>query len=213
MLETIIKGFVIGILVSAPVGPMGMLAIQRTLSKGRWHGFFTGLGIMCSDLLYAFFSILGVSVFSSFLTNGEKTIQVIGSALLIALGFFLFRAHPLKGWTPQMKPEEIKYHRDFISAFALAIANVGIFFVFITLFARFQFNPIEDGKGKILVAMLSILAGASLWWFSITWLISRVRKHFSRRSLIILNRTVGSILMLIGMGGILLLLIEKLPAI
>lgn len=209
MLEIIIKGFLIGILVSAPVGPMGMLTIQRTLNKGRWHGFFTGLGIMCSDLLYAFVSILGVSVFSSFLNNEEKIIQLIGSILLIVLGFFLFRAHPLKGWTPQMKQENIKYHRDFISAFALAVVNIGIFFVFITLFARFQFNPIGEGNGKILIAILSITAGASLWWFFITWLISRLRKLFSRGSLVILNRTIGSIIMLVGVGGILLLFIEK----
>ncbi len=193
-------------LVSAPVGPMGMLTIHRTLNKGRWHGFFTAMGVMCSDLLYAFISLWGVSLFSSFLTYEEKIWQIIGSIFLIILGFFLYRANPLKEWTPQMKQEENKYRRDFITAFAMAVVNVGIFFVFITLFARFQFNPIEEGNGTIFIAMLSIMSGTFLWWFFITWLISRIRKHFSRKGLVILNRTVGSIIMLIGVVGILLLL-------
>lgn len=209
MLETIIKGVIIGILVSAPVGPMGMLTIQRTLNKGRWHGFFTGLGIMCSDLLYAYGSFWGVNAFSSFLDNEKFIFQLFGSIVLIVLGLFLYRSNPLKGWTPQMKQEEIKYHRDLITAFLLSVMNVGIFFVFITMYAHFQFNPLAEGKGRISVAMLSIAAGAFTWWFFIIWLISKARKYFNRSSLVVLNRTVGSIIMLVGVVGIILLMFGK----
>ena len=61
MIETIVKGFVIGLLVSVPMGPVNMLCVQRTLNKGRWHGFATGLGALLSDVFYAFITLLGMS--------------------------------------------------------------------------------------------------------------------------------------------------------
>lgn len=206
MLEIIVKGFIIGILVSAPIGPMGMFTIQRTLSKGRWHGFFTGLGVLTSDIIYAFIAMLGVSAFSSFLTNEEKVFQLVGSCVIIVLGFFLYRTNPLKGWTPHMQAEQTKLHLEYISAFLLAIANIGVLFIFITLYARSQFNPISEGKGAVLGAMLSIFSGGLLWWFFMTGLVSRLRKHFNRRGLIVMNRIIGSVLMIAGVVGLLALL-------
>lgn len=206
MLETILKGILIGVLVSAPVGPMGMFTIQRTLSRGRWHGFFTGLGITSSDLIYAFIAMVGVGAFSSFLANEKIILQFIGSIVLIILGFLVFRSNPLKGWTPKMQVEQTKYHLEYISAFLLAIMNIGVLVLFITLFAHFQFNPIAEGKGRVLVAMLSVFSGAVMWWLFMTGVVSRLRKHFNRQGLILLNRVIGSLLMAIGTVGLLWLL-------
>lgn len=202
MLAIIIKGFIIGILISAPIGPMGMFTIQRTLTKGRWHGFFTGLGIMTSDLLYAFVAMVGVNVFSSLISNKEQVFQFIGSGIIIVLGFFLYRTNPIKEWTPQTKVESSKFHLEYISAFLLAIVNIGVLFIFLTLYAHTQFNPIAEGKGAVLTAMLSILSGALLWWFFMTGMISRLRKHFNRKGLVIMNRLIGSVLMIIGGVGL-----------
>lgn len=206
MLDIIVKGFIIGILVSAPVGPMGMFTIQRTLTKGRWHGFFTGLGVMTSDLIYAFIAMLGVNVFSSFLTNEEHIFQLVGSSIIIILGFFLYRTNPLKGWTPHAQAEQNKFHLEYISAFLLAVVNIGVLFIFITLYAHSQFNPVAEGKGAVLTALLAIFSGALLWWFFMTGFVSRLRKHFNRSGLIIMNRVIGSILMTIGVVGLVSLL-------
>ena len=83
MIETIVKGFVIGLLVSAPMGPVNMLCVQRTLNKGRWYGFITGLGALLSDLIYALITLLGMSLVEDFLKKNELLIQLIGSVILI----------------------------------------------------------------------------------------------------------------------------------
>ena len=62
MLGIVSKGIIIGVLVSAPMGPLGMLCIQRTLNKGRWHGFVTGIGAALSDVIYAALTCLGMGV-------------------------------------------------------------------------------------------------------------------------------------------------------
>lgn len=210
MLEIFIKGFIIGALVSAPVGPIGMLTVQRTLNRGRWHGFFTGLGVMTADMIYGFISLVGIGVFSSVLDHEERLVQTVGSVFLVVLGFVIFRKNPLKDWNPYAEQAQTRYLKDYISAFLLGITNIGIMLVYITLFAHFRFNPIADGSGDIGVAMLSLLSGAFLWWFFITGLISRLRRYFNRRGLIIFNRLIGSILMGIGTLGIVLFFLHKM---
>jgi Putative threonine efflux protein len=83
MFETIIKGFIIGLLISSPMGPINMLTIQRTLNRGRWHGFATGMGTMLSDLAYALITLVGIGFASDFLTENEPTIQLVGSIILV----------------------------------------------------------------------------------------------------------------------------------
>ncbi len=204
--EIIIKGIIIGILVSAPMGPIGMLCIQRTLSRGRWHGFVSGLGAMVSDLVYASITLLGMSVVNDFLTANEIMLQLVGSIVLILFGIGVYRSNPLKGWNPNVQNGDTRYIKDFVSSFFLTLSNVAIIFVFITLFARFQFNPMEHGPSYILFYLASIAIGALAWWFFISTFVSKIRKHFNRQGIVLLNRIVGVLLTLIGIGGFLYLI-------
>lgn len=204
MIETIVKGFVIGLLVSAPMGPVNMLCVQRTLNKGRWHGFITGLGALLSDLIYALVTLLGMSLVEDFLKKNELLIQLIGSVVLIFFGYVVFRTNPLKGWSPRTKIEGTYYFRDFISSFFITLSNAAIIFVFITLYARFTFTPVTEGNGYLMLALAAISVGGLVWWFFLSSLISRLRKHFNRRGLAILNKTVGLILMIVSVIGIVL---------
>lgn len=204
MIETIVKGFVIGLLVSAPMGPVNMLCVQRTLNRGRWHGFITGIGAMFSDVIYALITLLGMSLAEDFLRKNEMLIQLIGSVVLFLFGYVVFRTNPLKGWTPSVKIEETYYFRDFISSFFITLSNVTIVFVFITLYARFTFTPVTEGNGYLMLALAAISIGALVWWFFLSSFISLLRRHFNRRGLAILNKTVGLILMIISVIGILL---------
>ncbi len=204
MLETIAKGFLIGFLVSSPMGPINMLAMQRTLNRGRWHGFVTGLGAMLSDFMYATITLVGLSFVSDFLKTYESGLQVLGSIILIFFGIGVFRTNPLKGWKPDRIAGETRYLKDFISAFLLTISNAAIILVFVGLFARFSFNPLIDGPVSVIAGLGSFLLAAAAWWFLMTTFVSRLRKHFNRRGLILLNRIIGILLMAVGAGGILL---------
>lgn len=201
MLKLVIKGLIIGILVSAPMGPIGMLCVQRTLNRGRWHGFFTGLGAMLSDLIYALIMLAGISFAEEFFTKHETLLQISGSIILVLFGYKVLRNNPLKGWTPDFQNGHTRYTKDLITSFIFTLSNVAILLVFITLFARFHFNPMEYGLYGLSVALGSIAIGALLWWFSLTLMVSYLRKHFNRRGLILLNRSVGSILIVIGVVG------------
>ena len=96
VLYTIIRGLAIGILVSAPMGPIGVLCIQRTLNKGRWSGFVTGLGASISDLGYAVLTGLGMSIVIDFIETNEYLIQILGSLVLAGFGAYLYRQNTCK---------------------------------------------------------------------------------------------------------------------
>lgn len=202
MLQILIKGLFIGILVSAPMGPIGILCVQRTLNRGRWHGFVSGLGAALSDVLYALVTLLGISLVTDFLERNELALQVAGSVVLILFGIAVYRTNPLKGFKPNEPLAETRYAKDFVSAFFLTASNIVIIFVFITLYARFGFNPVDKGLWGLILGISSIALGALLWWFFITFLVSRLRVHINRRGLVLINRIVGVILAVIGVVGI-----------
>lgn|SRR5690554_834026 len=210
MIEIIAKGFLIGLLVSSPMGPINMLTIQRTLDRGRWHGFVTGLGAMMSDLMYAIVTLVGLSFVSDFIAEQEQVIQLLAGGILFFFGLGVFRSNPLKDWKPDELPRETRYLRDFGSSFLLTFSNAAIILVFVGLYARFSYNPLGEGGSFFLVGTTAFIAAALGWWFFLTTLVSRLRRRFNRKGLILLNRVIGSILMLIGVGGVLLALFPKL---
>ena len=90
------KGMLIGLLASAPMGPVGILCVQRTLNKGRWYGFITGVGAAVSDIIYAAVAGFGMS-FVMDLLNDQQTkfyLQIVGSVLLLIFGVYTYRSNP-----------------------------------------------------------------------------------------------------------------------
>src|SRR5690554_8211220 len=123
MLETIAKGFVIGLLVSSPMGPINLLTIQRTLNRGRWHGLASGVGAMLSDITYATITLLGLSFVSSFLDVYASELLRGRSIILILFGIRVFRSHALKGRQPVNITAVTRYVKDCSSTFLLAYAD------------------------------------------------------------------------------------------
>ncbi|WP_298651832.1 LysE family transporter [uncultured Proteiniphilum sp.] len=205
MLEIMAKGFLIGLLVSAPMGPINMLVIQRTLNRGWWHGFVTGLGAMLSDLTYAVITLIGLSFVADFFDSYEQVIRVAGSIILFLFGLMVFRSNPLRDWAPDKLSQETRYLRDFVSSFLLTFSNVAIILILMGLYAHLSFNPLADGRSFFVAGLIAFTVATFVWWFFLTTLVSWLRKHFNRRGLVLLNRSVGAVLMLLGVGGILLL--------
>ena len=94
LVYTILKAVVIGIVISAPMGPVGVLCIQRTLDRGRYAGFYTGVGAALSDLCYCLVTAFGLSLIEGFLTAHQDVIQLLGSLVLVGFGIYLFRKNP-----------------------------------------------------------------------------------------------------------------------
>ncbi len=201
MLGLILKGFLIGILISAPMGPVGILCIQRTLQKGRWHGFFTGLGATLSDIIYALITCLGMGVVINFVQTNEAPLQVIGSILLGLFGFYLFTSNPVKNLRKQNENRS-SYAQDFITGFLLTFSNILIVILFIGLFARFGFVSPEHTSATWFVGILGIALGAIIWWFCITFVVSLLSKWFNVRGIWVLNKVVGTVILTLSLAGL-----------
>lgn len=202
MIETIYKGVIIGIIVSAPMGPIGILCVQRTLSRGRLHGFVTGLGAMVSDLIYATITLIGMGIVDDLLKRNEQPLQYVGSLVIILFGIGIFNTNPLKILQPSKNKNTTRYNQDFITAFLLTLSNVAIVFLFISLFARFHYSPLDTSWLAFAVGLTSIGVGALIWWFFITTYVSKLKRYFNRRSLKLFNRAVGILLVVLGVMGI-----------
>lgn len=200
MLDTIFKGIFIGLLVSAPMGPIGVLCIQRTLNEGRLHGFISGLGATLSDILYAIISGLGISIVMDFVEQNHYPLQIAGSLLLLIAGYYIYRSNPAKKLFRQDEKKS-PYWKNLVSSFFINLSNIGILFFFIAMFARFNFiDPSQSSKN--IVGILSIGLGAVIWWLLISTVVDKVRSKFNPRGLKFFNNILGIILFIIGAVGL-----------
>lgn len=201
------RGVAIGALISAPMGPIGMLVIQRTLSKGRWPAFFTGLGAAFSDLVYCLLTGFCLSFITGFLDTHQVAIQLVGGAVLGTFGLYLFKKNP----TRSLKAADVQassYWGDTASGFLLTFSNPLILFFIIGLFARFNFLLPEFGVHHYILAYVTIFGGAVLWWYFVTSLVSCLRRRINVRSLWLINRVIGIILFAMALFGVAMAVIE-----
>lgn len=208
MLGLISKGIVIGILVSAPMGPIGMLCIQRTLNKGRWHGFVTGLGAALSDVIYAALTCLGMGVVVKFVEANQAPLQLMGSIVLGLFGIYIYRSNPVKNLKKQ-REKKLSFTQDFITAFLLTFSNVLIVLLYIGLFARFAFVLPDYSVWMLLGGIVCIGIGAVMWWFGITYIVAKLKKWFNVRGIWLLNRIVGTVIIVLAIAGVLSVLLTS----
>lgn len=200
LLYILFSGFVIGVFISAPMGPIGMLVIQRTLNKGRSSALSTGVGAALSDIVYCLLTGMGLSFVTDFITANQEILQVIGSALLIVYGLYLFRANPSRALHRPASTNNT-YWRDFGTGFLFTFSNPLILFFIIGLFARFNFMDSNYGIVHYVFGYIAIAAGALSWWLMITYFVNKVRSHFNVRSMWLINRIIASILLIMALFG------------
>ena len=195
------RGIAIGILISAPMGPVGILCIQRTLDKGRLTGLYTGVGAAISDLFYCLLTGFGLSFIEDFLERNQNIIQLIGSAVLIGFSVFLFKKNPA---TTLRKPalQEVSPKKNILGGFLFTFSNPLILFLIIGLFARFGFLRPDMQPYHYIIGYLSIIAGALGWWWMVTYFIDKVRAHFNLRSMWLINRIIGVVILIFAIVGI-----------
>lgn len=211
ILLIIVKGLAIGVLISAPMGPIGMLCIQRTLNKGRAAGFFTGVGAALSDLLYSLLTGLGMSIIINFVEEHQSYLQIFGSVVLLGFGIYIARNNPAKVLRAKGgRPLKNNYVQDLVSGFLFTLSNPLIIFLIIGLYARFNFFSQTQDTYSYILGFASIITGALSWWFMITYFVNKVRGHFNVRSMWLINIIIGSLICLMSFFGLGLSLIKLL---
>lgn len=202
------RGLAIGALISAPMGPIGMLVIQRTLGKGRWPGMFTGIGAALSDLIYCLLTGFGLSFITDFIDEQQLWLQLVGGVVLAIFGVYLFRKNPTRSLKTASEMPANSFWSDFITGFLLTFSNPLILFFIVGLFARFCFILPDFGVGHYIFAYLCLLGGALLWWYGVTWLVNRLRRRFNVRSLRLVNRIIALILLAMSAIGVTMAVID-----
>lgn len=199
--EEFFKGVIIGILVSAPMGPVGILTVQRTLNKGRWEGFHTGVGACISDLLYAiitgYFMFLVVDIIENPVI--ALWIKIVSAVLFFIFGVYTFRSKPKQSVADEESPVETKnkYAGFIISGFAFTVANPLIILLFMPLFGQFTFILAGNFITQV-IGYVGIVCGALSWWLALTWLIDKVRNRFNNMVIWWINRVIGITVMTVS---------------
>lgn len=196
ILSFIFKGILIGMIASAPMGPVGVLCVQRTLNKGRWYGFVTGIGAAVSDIIYAGITGLGMSLVMDFVNNQQNKfyLQIVGSVLLLAFGVYTYRTDPTRNMHRSGTKKGSLLHNG-VTAFLVTFSNPLIIFLFLASYAQFAF-VLPNHPFEMFVGFLSIFGGAMLWWFGLTWLIDKVRAKFDDNGIKIINQVIGAVVMI-----------------
>ena len=196
ILDFIFKGMLIGIIASAPMGPVGVLCVQRTLNKGRWYGFVTGVGAALSDIVYAGIAGYGMSYVMDFVNNQQYRwwLQLAGSLMLLGFGVYTYRSDPTKNMHQSGNAKGTMTHNA-VTAFLVTFSNPLIIFLFLATYAQFAF-VLPDHPFEMFVGFLSIVAGALLWWFGLTWLGDKIRGKFDAHGIRLINQVIGAVVII-----------------
>ncbi len=196
-----LKGLIIGFVIAAPVGPIGVLCARRTLMHGRRAGFLSGMGAATADAIYGFIAAFGLTFISEFLADHQFSLRLVGGGLLLFLGVRAFLARPVKKFA--LRRSARHYAGMFTSTFFLTLTNPMTILSFAAVFAGFGLAGI---KGSILsagVLIFGVFLGSAIWWLLLVGIFSLYRKRFSSHQLVWINRVSGTI---IAASGLLALL-------
>ena len=194
----ILKAFATGFCASAPIGPVAILVLQKSLSYGPKSGFTTGLGATTIDTSYAILSIFALAVAQSFLNTYKTFILLAGGIIIIALGWSMVFKDPFR----KMKSPEAENGasvKDYLQGIVTDLSNPGAILIMFALFAFFGIN-VEDKGFRIFPIILAVAGGSMTYWFCFSRIFGKWRRAIDFRSMFWLNRIAGVILMIIGLA-------------
>ncbi|MDR1762258.1 MAG: LysE family translocator [Bacteroidales bacterium] len=191
----LIEGFIIGIIVSIPLGPIGVLCIQRTLLQGRRSGFVSGIGAATADSSFAFIAGFGLSFIAKFFEEQHFYIMLAGASVLIFLGFRLFFTNTIRQ-VRKYKINKSNPFSDFFSVFALTLSNPVTILFFGLVFT--SLGLVKHSIIHTLTIVGGVFLGACTWWFILCSLVSVFRNLFKLRVIFWINKAAGVLIVLFG---------------
>ena len=210
IITLIIKGILIGMLVSIPLGPIGVLVIQRTVNKSRKAGFLSGLGAALSDTLYAIIAGFSLTFIIDFIRKYEVTFQAFGALVVLVLGIHIFLKNPVT----DLRKNKLKgntHFQDIVSSFLVTVSNPLTVFVFLAVFTSSGVAVNLEKPYHALVVIPAIFLGASIWWFSLSGLVSLFKHKINLRVLWWINKTAGALIILFVIVTVIIAVQKGIP--
>jgi threonine/homoserine/homoserine lactone efflux protein len=191
----LIRGIVIGFAIAAPVGPIGLICIRRTLAEGRWAGFIAGLGAASADAIYGAVAALGLTAVTSTLLDYQSWLQFGGGVFLICLGMATLRFRPPSDVADEGAPQKVV--RGYVETLALTLANPMTILSFVSILASLDMGTARSfGSGFVVV--LGVFLGSAAWWLILSAMAEWMRNRLRANGLRIVNVISG--LVLAGFG-------------
>lgn len=187
-----IKGFIIGFSVAAPVGPIGVLTIKRTLTEGRLSGFVTGLGAALADTVYGVIAGFGLTSISAFLLAHEFWLKLAGGLFLLFLGIKSFMAQPA---SEAAKLDSKGLVSNFLSTFLLTVTNPATILSFLALFTGLGLGTTQTDYSSSMTLVLGVFLGSVLWWLLLSSFVGAFQSKITPDRLIWINRFSGCIIL------------------
>jgi len=202
-METVffLKGLIIGFVIAAPVGPIGVLCARRTLMHGRRAGFYSGMGAATADAIYGFIAAFGLTFISAFLIDHQFSLRLIGGGLLFYLGIKAFIARPVK--KTDLPRSARHYAGLYTSTFFLTLTNPMTILSFAAVFAGFGLAGTMGSVLSAAVLIVGVFLGSGLWWLFLVGVFSIYRKRFHTHQLVWINRITGTIIIASGVLALL----------
>jgi threonine/homoserine/homoserine lactone efflux protein len=190
-----LQGLIIGFSIAAPVGPIGILCIRRTLAEGRRAGFFSGMGAATADALYGCVAGFGLTVISAFLIEKRFWLQVVGGIFLCYLGARTLRSQPATEAAPAGGNGLLS---SYVSTFFLTITNPMTILSFAAIFAGLGVAAAGGDLAAACWLVAGVFLGSAAWWLFLSMGVSLLREKVSSAALRWVNRLSGVILLSFG---------------
>ena len=202
----IISGAVIGVIVAAPIGPVNLICIRRTLAFGPLHGFLSGLGAALGDGIFAIITAFGLTAIAQLIEGYSTPLQIVGGVMLLGFGWHTFHADPKcvqdkLGTQVGELPFFARVVRDVFSTLALTLTNPATMLGFAALFAGL--GSIVDEKASFLAAAVTVggvVAGSAGWWFLITTVTAIFHKRIDSTIMRRVNQISGVVVAAFGLA-------------
>ncbi|MCK4924764.1 MAG: LysE family transporter [Spirochaetes bacterium] len=186
-----LRGLIIGISIAAPVGPIGILCIRRSLTQGQLSGFVSGLGAATADAVYGCVAAFGLTFISDVLIEQKFWIRLVGGAFLLYLGIRTILAEPVREQGATVRSSPIG---AYASTFILTLTNPMTILSFAAVFAALGVGSMGGDYLSAGLVVGGVFLGSATWWLTLSTIVSLFRKRFSVKSLRWVNRAAGAIL-------------------
>lgn len=187
-----LRAFIIGISIAAPVGPIGVLCIRRTLANGRSAGFVSGMGAASADMVYGAIAAFGLTAVTNLLVDNAIWLRIIGGLFLLYLGIKTLREKPAE--KPAQAPQGGLLSM-YTSTFFLTITNPMTILSFAAIFAG---TMLGRTTGSPLVMVAGVFAGSAFWWLTLSFGVGILRERLTQTHMAWINRISGGIIIAFG---------------
>ena len=195
----LLKGLLIGFAIAAPVGPIGVLCIQRTLMRGRIYGFLSGLGAATADAVYGSIAAFGLTIISSFLVQQQVWFRLVGGIFLCFLGSRTILSKRMMA-SPSGNPRGLL--NAYGSTFFLTLTNPVTILAFAAIFAGLGLVNASGDYFSAGMTVLGVFLGSSAWWLILSTITSLLRDRISTIGLTWVNRISGCIILAFGVAAL-----------